>query len=265
MSAFEDHNCDGQRQHTGVQSPFLEREEDQSLWLAPDFILPEEKVETQGSSLEAVTRSSTRNQAHWTNALTIMTCMMSLFLWIGKLSPRFWGRLLVCQRRMEFMCVGLLLSLTERFVYGSSAFFFFFFFFTWDVCCTHFTYVNKFLFVVQVWLITLGLVVSFALPVCEMCCPFCTCIYILGAHAIFIFKTFDFFGRNTLNGQILQCPHDDGRLLLSEQCSTCTSLLIQLCKRRCSTSSRLMISFSFCCLQKLRRPWTRSRVVCAAP
>ena len=30
---------------------------------------------------------------------------------------------------MQFMCVGLLLSLTERFVYGSDAFFFFFF------CC----------------------------------------------------------------------------------------------------------------------------------
>ena len=136
---------------------------------------------------------------------------MSLFLWIGKLSHRCWGRLPVCQRRMQFMCVGLLLSLTERFAYGSGAFSFL----TWDVCCTHFTYVNNFLFVVQVWLITLSLVVSFALPVCEMCCPFCTCFYILGAHAIFIFKTFDFFGRNPLDGQILQCPHDEGRLLLS--------------------------------------------------
>ena len=45
---------------------------------------------------------------------------------------------------MQFMRVGLLLSLTERFVYGSHAFFFFF------LCFTHFTYVNKFLFVVQV-------------------------------------------------------------------------------------------------------------------
>ena len=70
-----------------------------------------------------------RNRAHWTNALTITTCMMSLFLWIGKLSPRSWGRLPVCQRRMQFMCVGLLLSLTERFVYGSDAFFLFLFFF----------------------------------------------------------------------------------------------------------------------------------------
>ena len=51
---------------------------------------------------------------------------------------------------MQFMCVGLLLSLTERFVYGSDAFFFFFFFFAQDVCFTHFTYVNKFLFMVQV-------------------------------------------------------------------------------------------------------------------
>ena len=115
------------------------------------------------------------------------------------------------------LCVGLLLSLTERFVYGPGAFFFF----TWDVCCTHFTFVNKFLFVVQVWLNTLSLVVSFALPVCEMCCPFCTCIDILGAHAIFIFKTFWwFFGRNPLNGQILQCPQDEDRLLLGEQWST---------------------------------------------
>ena len=32
----------------------------------------------------------------------------------------------VCQRRMQFMCVGLLLGLTERFVYGSGAFFFFY-------------------------------------------------------------------------------------------------------------------------------------------
>ena len=147
---------------------------------------------------------------------------MSLFLWIGKLSPRSWGRLPVCQRRMQFMCVGLLLSLTERFVYGSDAFFFFFF--AQDVCFTHFTYVNKFLFVVQVWLITLSLVVSLALPVCEMCCPFCTCIYILGAHAIFIFKTFDFL-EGTLDGQILQCPHDEGRLVLSiASKAVCTSL-----------------------------------------
>ena len=52
----------------------------------------------------------------------------------------------VCQRRMQLMCVGLLLSLelTERFVYGSDAFFF-----TWLVCCTHVTFVNKFLFVVK--------------------------------------------------------------------------------------------------------------------
>ena len=27
----EDHNCDGQREHTGLQFPFREREEDQSL------------------------------------------------------------------------------------------------------------------------------------------------------------------------------------------------------------------------------------------
>ena len=37
----------------------------------------------------------------------------------------------------------------------------------------------------------------FALPVCEMCCPFFTCIYILGAHAIFILKTFDFFWKES--------------------------------------------------------------------
>ena len=115
------------------------------------------------------------------------------------------------------MCVGLLLSLTERFVYGSDAFFFFFYLRRLLQACTHFTFVNKFLFVVQVCLITLSLVVSLALPVCKMCCPFCTCIYILGVHAIFIFKTFDFFGRSPLDGQILQCPHDEGRLLLGEQ------------------------------------------------
>ena len=101
-------------------------------------------------------------------------------------------------------------------------------------------------------MLTLSFVVSLALPVCEMRCPFCTCNYILGAHAIFIFKTFDFFGRNPLGGQIVQCPHDEGRLLLGEQWSTCTSLLVQHCKRRCSTSSRL--SFFFGSLQKLRRP-----------
>ena len=146
---------------------------------------------------------------------------MSLFLWIGKLSPRSWGRLPVCQRRMQFMCVGLLLSLTERFVYGSDAFFFFLLK-TFASPTLH--YVNKFLFVVQVWLITLSLVVSLALPVCEMCCPFCTCIYILGAHAIFIFKTFDFL-EGTLDGQILQCPHDEGHLLLSiASKAVCTSL-----------------------------------------
>ena len=57
MSPFEDHNCDGQREHAGVQSPFREREEDQSLWLALDFTLPEEEEEAQSSSMEAVTRS----------------------------------------------------------------------------------------------------------------------------------------------------------------------------------------------------------------
>ena len=76
-----------------------------------------------------------------------------------------------------------------------------------------------------------------------MCCPFCTCIYILSAHTIFIFKTSDFFGRNALDGQILQCSHDEGRLLLGEHWSTCTSLLIQRCERRCSTSSRLSFFF----------------------
>ena len=41
---------------TGVQSPFRERE-DQSLWLAPDFTLPEEEEEeAHSSSMEAVTR-----------------------------------------------------------------------------------------------------------------------------------------------------------------------------------------------------------------
>ena len=79
----------------------------------------------------------------------------------------------------------------------------------------------------------------------------------------FIFKTFDFFGRNLLVGQILQCPHDEGRLLLGEEWSTCTSLMIQHCTRRCPMSSRL--SFLFGSLQKLRRLWTRSRVVSAAP
>ena len=59
MAPFEDHNCDGQREHAGVQSPFREREEDQSLWLAPDFTLQEEEEEeeAQSSSMEAVTRS----------------------------------------------------------------------------------------------------------------------------------------------------------------------------------------------------------------
>ena len=63
MFPFKDHNCDGQREHTGVQSPFREREEDQSLWLALDFTLPEEEEEeeeeeeAQSSSMEAVTRS----------------------------------------------------------------------------------------------------------------------------------------------------------------------------------------------------------------
>ena len=62
MSPFEDHNCDGQREHTGVRSPFREREEDQSLWLAPDFTLPEEEEEEEeeeahSSSMETVTRS----------------------------------------------------------------------------------------------------------------------------------------------------------------------------------------------------------------
>ena len=180
MSPFEDNNCDGQREHTGVQSPFREREADQSLWLAPDFTLPEEEEEeAHSSSMEAVTRSLTRNRAHWTNALTITTCMMSLFLWVGKLSPRSWGRLPVCQRRMQFMCVGLLLSLTERFVYGLGAFFFLFFllgtFAAPTYICQQFSvrgasaidYTQPCCF--------------FALPVCEMCCPFCTCIYILGA------------------------------------------------------------------------------------
>ena len=60
---------------------------------------------------------------------------------------------------------------------------FFLFFFFYLRRFTHFTFVNKFLFVVQVSLIALSLVVSFAFPVCEMCCPFCTCIYILGVHA----------------------------------------------------------------------------------
>ena len=63
----------------------------------------------------------------------------------------------------------------------------------------------------------------------------------------FYFQNLWFFGRNPLDGQILQCPHDEGRLLLGEQWSTSISLLIQRCKRRCSTSSRL--SFSFGSLQ----------------
>ena len=61
MSPFKDHNCDGQREHTGVQSLFREREEDQFLWLAPDFTIAEEEEEeeeeeAQSSSMEAVTR-----------------------------------------------------------------------------------------------------------------------------------------------------------------------------------------------------------------
>ena len=175
---------------------------------------------------------------------------MSLFLWIGKLSPRSWGRLPVCQRRMQFMCVGLLLSLTERFVYGSDAFFFIFFF----------------------------LLKAFASPTLHMStnfCSWCKCDWLHSALLFlllclwnvlsilhqylhprcschFYFQNLWFFGRNPLDGQILQCPHDEGRLLLSiasnlQYIMYFTIQVIQRCKRRCSTSSRL--SFSFGSLQ----------------
>ena len=92
---------------------------------------------------------------------------------------------------MQFMCVGLLLSLTERFVYGSDANFFSF----GLRRLLHPLYICQQISIRGASVIDYtynSSLVSFALPVCEMCCPFCTCIYILGAHAIFIFKTFDF-------------------------------------------------------------------------
>ena len=46
-------------------------------WLP--ITLAEEEEEAHSSSMEPVTRSWTRNRAHWTNAWTITTCMMSLF------------------------------------------------------------------------------------------------------------------------------------------------------------------------------------------
>ena len=47
-----------QREHTGVQSTFREREEDQSLWLAPDFTLPEEVDEEEEEEEEEAQSSS---------------------------------------------------------------------------------------------------------------------------------------------------------------------------------------------------------------
>ena len=143
------------------------------------------------------------------------------------------------------MCVGLLLSLTERFVYGSDAFFFLK---TFASPTLHMS--TNFCSWCKCDRLHLpSLVVSFALPVCEMCCPFCTCIYIIGAHAIFIFKTFNFLEGILSMDTILQCPHDEGRLLLSIASSAVyfTIQVMQRCKRRCSTSSRL--SFSFGSLQ----------------
>ena len=175
----------------------------------------------------------------------------------------------VCKRRMQLMCVELLLSLTERFVYGSGAFFFLLESFVAPTLHLSINFCS--------WWKS---VIYYTQPCCSFCFAslwnvhlylhrsdpvFCTCIYIFGAHAILFStsKTFDFFWKESSRWTDLTCPHDEGRLLLGEQWSTCTSLLIQHCKRRCPMSSRL--SFLFGSLQKLRRLWTRSWVVSAAP
>ena len=117
----------------------------------------------------------------------------------------------VCQRRMQLMCVGLLLSLTERFC-------------LWLMCLFFFLLES---FVAHTLHLSINFcswwksVIYYTQPCCSVCFAslwnvhlylhrsdpvFCTCIYILGAHAILFSttKTFDFFGRNPLVGQILR-------------------------------------------------------------
>ena len=85
-----------------------------------------------------------------------------------------------------------------------------------------------------------------------MCCPFCTCIYILGAHAIFIFKTFDFFWKESglLDGQILQCPHDEDRLLLYSIASNAVQFTIDPALYVNDVVQRVVVSVSPSVLSK---------------
>ena len=72
--------------------------------------------------MEAVILSSTRNRARWTNAWMITKHDEPVFMDPEALTPmlrKTW--MSVCQ---WFMCVGLLLSLLERFFYGAGAFLF---------------------------------------------------------------------------------------------------------------------------------------------